>query len=37
MGAIALKQVTKRFGEVEEGEFIVFVGPSGGGNPPVCA
>ena len=42
MGQIHLKQVTKRFGEVEvispldleieDGEFVVFVGPSGCGK-----
>ena len=42
MGQIELKQVTKRFGEVEvippldlmigNGEFVVFVGPSGCGK-----
>lgn len=43
MGQVALKQVSKSFGEVEvippldlmveDGEFIVFVGPSGCGKP----
>jgi multiple sugar transport system ATP-binding protein len=47
MGQITLKQVTKRFGDVEvippldleigDGEFVVFVGPSGCGKSTLAA
>ncbi len=46
MGSITLKNVQKSFGgvtvipdislEIEDGQFVVFVGPRAAGNPPCC-
>ena len=47
MAELKLNQVSKSFGHLQviggvdihinDGEFCVFVGPSGCGNPPCCA